>query len=432
MSCSIEGITDTLLWTPPRPPIEAELKRSSRRILVVVALIALALLAFALIHQWQGPRLAAYRVDARPLVQTVVATGRVVSVSRAQVGSQISGVVAERRVREGDRVEAGDVLAVLRAVDLEANVREAEATLAQLGQSSRPQAEAALREANARLAQASREAARRRALVDRGVIARETLEQAVQVETAARATAEQARLAARTLGAGAPGEEIARERLAAARASLDKTFIRAVVAGTVLTRNAEPGDVVQPVKVLFEIARRGDTEVLVPLDEKNLGRIALDQKAQCVADAYPEQTFAARVSFIAPSVDPQRGTLDLRLTVDPVPDYVRQDMTVSVNIETGRRDHALVVANDALTNVSAGKGDVWLVTDGKATRSRVTLGLRGLSASEVTAGVKAGDWVLADGAANIADGARVRVAREEIPMIGSDTATRNELPVPLN
>ena len=408
------------------------MKRSSRRILVVVVVLALALLAFVLIRQWQGPRLAAYRVDARPLVQTVVATGRVVSVSRAQVGSQISGVVAERRVREGDRVEAGDVLAVLRADDLEANVHEAEAALAQLEQSSRPQAEAALREANARLAQASREATRRRTLVDRGVIARETLEQAVQVETAARAAADQARLAARTLGSGAPGEEVARERLAAARAALDKTFIRALVAGTVLTRNAEPGDVVQPGKVLFEIARQGDTEVLVPLDEKNLGRIALDQTAQCVADAYPEQTFAARVSFIAPSVDPQRGTLDLRLTVDPVPDYVRQDMTVSVNIETGRRDHALVLANDAWANASAGHAEVWLVTDGKATRSRVTLGLRGLAASEVTAGVKAGDWVLADGAADITEGARIRVVEEKIPGSGSDSATRNELPIPLD
>ena len=408
------------------------MKRNSRLYIVAMAAVGLALLAFVLLRQWQGPQLAAYRVDARPLVQTVVATGRVVSVSRAQVGSQISGVVAERRVREGDAVAPGDVLAVLRAEDLEANVREAEAALAQLKQSSRPQAEAALREANARLAQASRETGRRRALVDRGVIARETLEQSVQVETAARATAEQARLAARTLGAGAPAEEVASQRLSAARAALDKTFIRALVAGIVLTRSAEPGDVVQPGKVLFEIARQGDTEVLVPLDEKNLGRIALGQTAQCVADAYPEQTFAATVSFIAPSVDPQRGTLDLRLTVAPVPEYLRQDMTVSVNVETGRRDRALVVANDALIHVSAGRDEVWLVAAGKATRTPVTLGLRGLAASEVTAGLKVGDWVLADGGADIADGARVRVMQEDIPMIGRDRATHNELPVRLN
>ncbi len=408
------------------------MKPGSRRFIAAIAVVALAVLAFALIRHWQGPSLTAYQVEARPLVQTVVATGRVVSVSRAQVGSQISGVVIERRVREGDRVEPGDVLAVLRADDLEANVREAEAALAQLQKSSRPQAEAALRDAQARLAQASRETRRQRTLLDRHLIASETLEQAVQAETAARAAAERAQLAANDLGTGAPSEKVARERLAAARAALDKTFIRALVAGTVLTRNAEPGDVVQPGKVLFDIARQGDTEVLVPLDEKNLSRIALGQKAQCVADAYPDRSFEATVSFIAPSVDPQRGTLDIRLTVDPVPDYLRQDMTVSVNVETGRREQALLIPNDALTPGSGDLAQVWIVADGKVRRTQVTLGLRGLVLSEVTVGVKAGDWILANGGAEISDGQRVRITREEIPEAGNSSATRNELPVRFN
>lgn len=86
----------------------------------------------------RGPALAGYKVAERPLVQTVVATGRVVAVSRAQIGSPVTGVVIERRVREGDRVQAGDVLAVLRADDMEAAVRDAEAALAQLQQSTRP------------------------------------------------------------------------------------------------------------------------------------------------------------------------------------------------------------------------------------------------------------------------------------------------------
>ena len=412
--------------------LEHELKPSSGRLVAAIVLVLLAVLAFALIGHWQGPRLAAYRVQARPLVQTVVATGRVVSVSRAQVGSQISGVVLERRVREGDRVKPGDVLVVLRADDLEANVREAEAALAQLQRSSRPQAQAALRDAEARLAQASRETRRQRALLERHVIARQTFEQTVQAETTARAAAEQARLAAGTLRTGAPGEKVARERLAAARAALDKTWVRALVAGTVLTRNAEPGDVVQPGKVLFDIARNGDTEVLVPLDEKNLGLIARGQPAQCVADAYPQRTFAAQVSFIAPSVDPQRGTLDIRLTVKPVPRYLRQDMTVSVNVETGRREHALVVPNDALANNDGGHADLWVVADGRARRVQVTLGLRGLVLTEVIAGVKPGDWVLANGGAAITEGQRVRIVKEELPQARDNRAIRNELPVRFN
>src|SRR5690606_16257178 len=128
------------------------------------ALPILALVAWMALGKLRGPVLDAYEVGARPLVQTVVATGRVVAVSRAQVGSPVTGVVLERRVEEGDRVQPGDVLAVLRADDLEAAAAEAEAALAQLRRSTRPQARAALREAEARLQQASREAARRRDL----------------------------------------------------------------------------------------------------------------------------------------------------------------------------------------------------------------------------------------------------------------------------
>ncbi len=122
-----------------------------------------------------------------------------------------------------------------------------------------------------------------------------------------------------------------------------------------LTRNAEPGDLVQPGRILFEIARAGATEVLVPLDEKNLEVLALGQPAMCIADAYPSRPFPAQVSFIAPSVDPQRGSVDIRLTVAPVPDFLRQDMTVSVNVETGRRDSAVVVPNDALGEVDGNR-----------------------------------------------------------------------------
>lgn len=408
-------------------------KRFPRRaIWLALAVVALALLAFGLFRHWQGPRLAAYEVATRPLVQTVVATGRVVSVSRAQVGSQISGVVVERRVREGDRVDAGDILAVLRADDLQAAVREAEAALAQLRQGSRPQAQAVLRDAQARLLQASRETQRRRTLLKQQLIARETLEQSVEAETAARAALEQAQAVAGMLGAGAPGETVASERLAAARAALEKTSIRAQVAGTVLTRNAEPGDVVQPGKVLFEIARQGDTEVLVPLDEKNLGAVALGQPAQCIADAFPDRPFKATVAFIAPSVDPQRGTVEMRLKVSPVPGDLRQDMTVSVNVETGRRERALVVPNDALAGVAGGKAMAWVVRGGKAIQAKVTLGLRGLTASEVVSGLRAGDLVLADGGADLADGQRVRVDRQHAPMADTGDASRNELPVRFN
>lgn len=388
-------------------------------------------LAFWLIQRMRGPALAGYKVAERPLIQTVVATGRVVAVSRAQIGSPVTGVVIERRVREGDRVQAGDVLAVLRADDMEAAVRDAEAALAQLQQSTRPQAQAALREAEARLTQATREAQRRRDLFQQQAIAREEMEQAIQAETTARANAEQARLTARSLLAGNPAEAAARARVASSKAQLAKTTIRAEVAGTVLTRNAEPGDLVQPGRILFEIAQTGDTEIQVPLDEKNLEVLAIGQTAMCIADAYPARPFPAKVGFIAPSVDPQRGTVDIRLTVTPVPSFLRQDMTVSVNVETGRRDKAIVVPNEALTAMNGNRAELWVVVDGRATKRPVQLGLRGLTQTEVTSGLHVGDWILSDARASVAPGDRVRVVPSPSGSSGN-TAARNELPAKMD
>jgi HlyD family secretion protein len=151
--------------------------------------------------------------------------------------------------------------------------------------------------------------------------------------------------------------------------------------------------------------------------------------AQCIADAWPDRPFAATINYIAPGIDAARGTVIIRLRVDPLPDYLRQDMTVTVNIETGRRDGALAVPNDALLQQPDGTHAALVVRDGHLQRVAVRLGLTSLAVSEVLDGVVAGDEVLA-GAAGInavAGGDRVRVSREPLPA-GLD-ATRRELPV---
>ncbi len=294
-----------------------------RRPAVLVALVAVVMIVLYAGLRLRGPELPGYRIDTRPLVQTVVATGRVISTSRTQVGSEVTGTVLERRVQEGDVVKPGDVLVVLRADDLDARVREAEAALRQLQQASRPQAEASLRQAEAQSAQAARERQRRADLFARQLVAREVLEQAEEAEAVARAAAERARLAAQASAPGRSEELQLQERLAAARAQLAKTRIRAQSGGVVLTRHVEPGDLVQPGKVLFEIARSGATEIEVPVDEKNLAVLAVGQSAQCVADAFPNQPFAATVNFVAPGVDAQRGTVIIRLGVEPVPGFLQ-------------------------------------------------------------------------------------------------------------
>ena len=397
----------------------------------VIMLLLILAAGFAVFRWWQGPLLSGYSINSMPLVQTVVATGRVVTVSRTQVGSEITGVVLKRLVQEGDRVTRGDLLLVLRSDELTAQVRQAEAALNELMSSTRPQASVDLANTQVQLAQASRELQRRRILAKDSVISKEELEQSEKAESLARNNVESARLKALALAPGKAEEIVLRERLVALQAQLAKTQVSSEVTGIVLTRNVEPGDLVQPGMTLFTIALDGNTEIRVPLDERNLPRLALQQNASVIADAYPDRPFPAQINFIAPSIDPERGTVEVRLTVDPVPDFLRQDMTVSVNIETDQRAHTRVIPNDALGNVQGNKAIVLLLRDGKIHRQTVTLGLRGLAMSEVVSGLQDGEQVLADAVSPLKDGTRARLTLQKISAAepSNNTDSKNELPV---
>ena len=233
-------------------------------------------------RNWQGPVVNTYTVKQQPLVQTVVASGRLENVSR----SEISGVVLERRVQEGDQVQIGDVLLRIQSDDLKAQVREAENALQELRLMRYPQAQVELQSAQFQLQQASREA-KRRQNIEPGVLSVEEKEQALEAERLARNNLAAAQLKAQSLAPGQVEERTLLERLNALKAQFSKSEVRAQVAGTILTREVEIGDVVQPGKTLFTLAIDGPTQIRVPLDEQNLPYLALGQTAQVIADAYP-------------------------------------------------------------------------------------------------------------------------------------------------
>jgi HlyD family secretion protein len=378
-------------------------------LVVLLAVMALLLLAW---RQWQGPLLPASQVESRPLVQRVVASGEVSSQSLARIGSELTGVVKARHVREGDQVQPGTLLIELHDEDQQARAREAEAALRQLTDSSRPQAIAALREAQSNLDQASRELQRRDALFDRQLLSSEAREQARSNEIARRVARDRAKLQADALAAGGSEEQQLLQRLSQARSTLAKTRILAPAAGTVQTRQVEPGDLVKPGDILLEIARADSREILLPLDEKNLAPLALGQRAKVIADAWPERVLDAHVSYLAPAVDVARGTLDVHLQLDSPADFLRQGMTVSVNIETARRDQTLVIANDVLRARDGQRAEVLRVRDGQVERVGVRLGLRSVALSEVLEGLEPGDWVLA---ADAEEGQRVRLVPQPLP-----------------
>ncbi len=124
---------------------------------------------------------------------------------------------------------------------------------------------------------------------------------------------------------------------------------------------------------------------------------------------FPSQHFAARVLSLAPAVDAQRGALEVKFAlVPPAPDFLREDMTLSVEVETGRREQALVLPLAALRGEprADGSATVLVAQDGRARERAVRLGLRTLDAAEVVQGLSPGELVLLG--SDVKAGARVR------------------------
>lgn len=392
----------------------------SRLIYLGVLLVAMGGAGLA---YWLMPEVtAAYTIREGALTQQVVASGRVVASSRAQIGSEIVGRVTERLVREGQHVEAGDILLVLDSEELTERVHEARVAIRQLDSARRPQAEAGLADARVHFEQAQREYERVRRLLENNMVSRQVVEQAAEREEATRAALERFRLEVEALAPGGVEEALLLSRLAASEAALKRAVIHAPATGTVLTRHVEPGDVVQPGRVLLEIGVAGKRELLVPYDERHLGQLAVGQPARAVTDAYPDQPFDATISLIAPIIDADRGTVDVRLVMEQEPGYLREDMTVSVNVETARRERALVIPNDALFRVVGTTALVYGVDGGRVSPRTVTLGLRGLLHAEVTAGLTAGEIVLAD--SGLSPGQRIRPRVIEHPEQGAPSLSR--------
>jgi HlyD family secretion protein len=166
----------------------------------------------------------------------------------------------------------------------------------------------------------------------------------------------------------------------------------------VLSRAVEPGQIVQPGRNLITLALAGPTQLVAQVDERFLEQLRVGQPAYAVADAYPGQRFAASILSIAPTVDAQRGSIEVKFTLrDALPAFLREDMTLSVEVETGRRERTLALPVAALATTSdPARASARVVVDGRVQERMVQLGLRTLQAVEVTSGLAEGDVVALD------------------------------------
>ncbi len=392
---------------------------SRPRILVLLTLAALA----ALLLAWgftRAPLLPALQVQAAPLLRTLQFSARVATSSRVDVGSTVTGRVLQVLAVEGAAVKAGDVLLRLESDELRAALAQAQAgeaqavaRLAGLRSSGRSAAQAAQAQADSVLLAAQAELQRTQDLVARGFLSESRLDEARRAQAVA--LAQQASASAQGAANAEQGTDVAqaqaqlalaRAATAAAQARLAQAVLAAPADGRVLQRTVEPGQIVQPGKTLFTLALASPLQLVAQVDERYLEQLRPGQPAAVLADAYPGQRLAARVLTIAPLVDARRGAVEVKLAlVAPPPPFLREDMTLSVEVETARRERALAVPLGALRGRDA-ETAVLLVQDGRAQLRGVRLGLRTLEAAEVLDGLTAGDVVLRD--AGAAPGQRVR------------------------
>lgn len=392
-------------------------------IAVVGAALALALLAL----RSRGPQVRSTVATRMNLEQHVVASGRVWVPTRVQVSAQVAGLVVAVGAIEGQHVKAGDLLVQIddgeaRALvaQSKATVDQASARVDQLRRVGAIVATESLKQAETNLARAQADLDRSSRLAASGAVAATELENAQRTVELARAqknAAEAQQVSSAPLGADSRVALTAflqaQAQLAGANVRLAQTRIVALQGGVVLSRSVEPGDVVQPARTLLVMAVDGDLQIVFQPDERNLANMRLGQKARASADAFPQQVLDAEVSYIAPSVDPQRGSIEVRLRVPHAPSTWKPDMTVSVDLTVAAKPGALTVPADAVRGATSEKPRVLLVQDGRVAQRDVMLGIRGEGSIEITSGLEEGAEVLLTDGTVLVPGQRVRAAREE-------------------
>ncbi len=382
--------------------------------------LALLVVAAALAAYRMRPvEVPAVQLKHAALQRTLQFSARVATTSRVNVGSTITGRVATVHVREGDAVRQGQALLQLETDELrtalaqaQANARQAQARVAGLRASGRMVARAQSEQAAATLRAAERELARTQQLIAQGFISQARLDDARRAVEVARA--QQASAQAQVQAVAESGADLAQAQaqqaqslaaVDAGQARLAQATVRAPTDGRVLLRSVEPGQIVQPGAARLSLALAGPTQLVAQVDERFLDQLQVGQPASVVADAFATQPFAARVRSIAPAVDAQRGAVEVKLAPEQAPPaFLREDMTLSVEVLTGERASALVLPLSALQS----DGAVRVLVDGRVQARPVRLGLRTLDAAEVLEGLAEGEQMLV-GAATPGQRVRARV-----------------------
>jgi len=360
-------------------------------------------------------------VSQRDIIATITATGQVRARRQVNISSDVMGRVVQVNVVEGQEVAQGDLLLTIDPRQVEAAAARARAGLSQ--------AEAQVAQQRANLLQAERELARLGDLRAGGVVTAQSLE-----ESQTRLEVQEA-----LLSSSMHGVEQARAALEEAEDQLARTTIRAPISGRVIRLNIEEGETAvvgtmnNPGSLLLTIGDLSVIEAVMSVDETDVPRISVGDSAVVELDAFPERTFAARVSTIGNSSIQASGTgsgtgsgsnvtYEVVLTLLDPPANLRPDLSATADIIVDQKSGVPAVPIIAVTlrtdtrsaetepsleengvpaevrrpsgTRSRDAEGVFVVRDGRAVWTPVQLGITGQEYFEIISGLSDGDVIV--------------------------------------
>lgn len=332
----------------------------------------------------------------------LAASGYVVARRMATVSARITGRVHEVLIEEGQRVQAGEVLAVLDSIDADAQ-RDLASAQAGAAASRIQSVEAQLMEANA-------SAARLETLVQSQLVSVSQFEQAVAQRDALRAE----------LATAQRNRDVATAQLRIAGIGVDDTVVRAPFSGVVIAKSAQPGEIISPLSAGGGFTRTGigtlvdmdSLEVEVDVGEAYIGRVLPGMTVETALNAYPEWKIPGSVIAIVPAADRGKATVKVRISLSIRDDRVVPDMGATVSFlqeeKVPRSESSSIRLPMSALVVRDGSHAVFLLEGDAATLRKVEIGGRQSGHVEILRGLSPGEQVVLNAPPALRDGSRIK------------------------
>lgn len=339
--------------------------------------------------------------------QVLVASGYIVAQRKAAVASKGTGRLVRLNFIEGDQVKKNDIIAQIESSDIEAMLHQARANV--------ELANATLDQSNAELQDAESNFNRIKMLFDKSTVSQSEFDIAEARFKRAAATVKSAEAGVRAYQAGVRSVEV----------QMENTRIRAPFDGTILTKNADVGEVVAPFGAasnsrgaVVMMADMSSLEVEADVSESNIEKISDGQPCEITLDAFPEKRYRGVVGKIVPTADRAKATVLTKVRFIDRDSRVLPEMSAKVSFLTeALSDSAasekpkLVISAAAIVSKDGAKY-VFVIKENVLARRNVTLGDAIGGSVEVLQGLSAGESVVLKPAENLTDGMKVKTGKE--------------------